>query len=234
MDCHDWLRQGSCGVFSKGIRELVKEPWVRILGELKMSGGLPVPELCRRLGGSYMGMKDQCEALRKMGYIETWRVPRTGVGRPEIMYRLAAKADGLFPEAGCALSLGLLESARQLFGDAAPERMLRHYFLGLRDDWRPRLARAKSLVEKATLLSSLREKIGCFCRCQYDPKSGFRIEEYHHPLLPVFERFPTAVIMEVRMLEELLGTRVVRREVPGGRGGPARVDYEVATLGVRE
>ena len=35
-------------------------------------------------------------------------------------------------------------------------------------------------------------------------------------------------------MEELLGTRIMRREVPGGRGGPARIDYEVATLGVRE
>ncbi len=221
-------------MFSKGIRELVKEPWVKILHELKVSGGLPVPELCRRLGGSYMGMKEHCEALKKKGYVETWRVPRTGVGRPEIMYRLAPRADSLFPDAGRELSLGLLESARQLFGEAAPERLLRHYFTTLRDEWLPRLSRAKSLVEKATLLSAQREKIGCFCRCKYDPKTGFRIEEYHHPLMPVFERYPSAVLMEIRMLEELLGTRVVRREVPGGRAGPARVDYEVATLGVRE
>ena len=37
--------------------------------------------------------------------------------------------------------------------------------------------------------------------------------------------------MELRMMEEMLGTRVLRREVPGGRAGPARVDYEVVTLG---
>jgi hypothetical protein len=37
--------------------------------------------------------------------------------------------------------------------------------------------------------------------------------------------------MELRMIEQLLGTRVVRREVPGGRAGPARIDFEVATLG---
>jgi len=35
-------------------------------------------------------------------------------------------------------------------------------------------------------------------------------------------------------MEELLASRVTRREIPGGRGGPARIDYEVATLGVRE
>lgn len=221
-------------MFRSGFRELVKKQWVAIIDELKLSGGLPVPELRERLGGSYMGIKDQCEALVKLGYLETWRVPRTGVGRPEIMYRLTPRADRLFPDAGTGLSLELLEASRQLFGDTAPERLLLQYFQQLRERWLPRLTKARSLVEKATLLSSLREKEGCFGRCKYDPDRGFRIEQYHHPLEPIFEAYPNARQFEVRMLEELLGTRVVRREIPGGRAGPARVDYEVATLGVRD
>lgn len=220
-------------MFVRGFRDLVKKQWVRIVDELKISGGLPIPELKRRLGGSYMGLKDQCEALRKLGYLETWRMPRTEIGRPEIMYRLTPKADCLFPDAGGEISLSMLEAARHLFGATAPERMLLHHFQTLRDDWRPRLAKAKSLVEKATLLSALREKVGCFSRCKYDPDQGFRIEEFHHPMMPIFEVFPNAIQFEVRIMEELLGTKVVRREIPGGRGGPARVDYEVATLGVR-
>ncbi len=220
-------------MFRAGIRDLVKKQWVGIVEELKLSGGLPVPELRKRLGGSYMGVKDQCEALVKLGYLEKWRVPRAQVGRPEVMYRLTPRAGSLFPEVGAGVSLELLEAARQLFGDTAPERMLVHYFGELRERWRPRLARAKSLVEKATLLSSLREKEGCFGRCKYDASSGFRIEECHHPMDAIFEAYPNAIQFELRMMEELLGARVTRREVAGGRAGPARVIYEVATLGVR-
>jgi predicted ArsR family transcriptional regulator len=221
-------------MFLPGFRDLVKEGWVKILDELKLSGGLPVPELCRRLGGSYMGMKDQCDRLVKLGYLERWRLPRQEVGRPEIMYRLAPKADAIFPQAGVSLSLELLEAARSLFGDTAPERLLMQYFGQLRERWRPKLAKTRSLVERATMLSALREKEGCFGRCKYDPAKGFRIEEYHHPLHPVFAVYPGAITLELRMMEELLGTRIVRREIPGGRGGPARTDYEVATLGVRD
>ncbi|BCX49540.1 transcriptional regulator [Haloferula helveola] len=220
-------------MFARGVRDLVKKQWVRIVDELKLSGGLPVPELQRRLGGSYMGIKDQCEALRKRGYLETWRIPRKGIGRPEIMYRLTEKASCLFPDAGGGLSVALLDAARHLFGDTAPERMLLQHFQKLREDWQPKISKAKSLVEKATLLSALREKEGCFGRCKYDPDQGFRIEEYHHPLQPIFDLYPNAIQFELRMMEELLGSKVIRREVPGGRGGPARVDYEVATLGVR-
>ena len=221
-------------MFLPGFRELVKEGWVKVIDELKISGGLPVSELSRRLGTSYMGMKDQCDRLVKMGYLERWRLPRQEVGRPEIMYRLAAKADAIFPQAGVSITLELLEAARSLFGDTAPERLLLQYFSQLRERWRPKLTKGKSLVERATLLSGLREKEGCFGRCKYDPAKGFRIEEYHHPLQAVFAAYPGAVNLELRMMEELLGTRIVRREIAGGRGGPARIDYEVVTLGVRE
>ncbi|MDB6077327.1 MAG: Transcriptional regulator ArsR family [Akkermansiaceae bacterium] len=221
-------------MFLPGFRDLVKDTWVKVIEELKISGGLPVSDLSRRLETSYMGMKDQCEALLKAGYLERWRLPRKEVGRPEIMYRLGPKADALFPQAGIGLSLELLESSRALFGESAPERLLLQYFGQLRERWRPKLAKAKSMVEKATLLANLREKEGCFGRCKYDPQKGFRIEEYHHPLLPVFEVYPTAIMLELRMMEELLGSKVQRTEVPGGRAGPARVDYEVATLGIRE
>lgn len=219
-------------MFLPGFRELVKEGWVKVIDELKVAGGLPVSELSRRLGTSYMGMKDQCDRLVKMGYLERWRLPRQEVGRPEIMYRLAPKAEALFPQAGVALSLELLDAARTLFGAAAPERLLLQYFQQLREKWRPKLQKGKSLVERATILSGLREKEGCFGRCKYDPTRGFRIEEYHHPLQAIFAVYPGAITLEIRMMEELLGTRVVRKEVAGGRGGPARIDYEVVTLGV--
>lgn len=220
-------------MFLPGFRDLVKPQWVAVIEELKLSGGLSISELSRRLELAYMTVKQHCEDLKKLGYLECTRVPRTQVGRPEIFYRLAAKADALFPQAGVSLTIDLMEAVKVLFGETAPDRLLFQYFQHQQERWRPKLTKAKSLVEKATLLAGLREKEGCFGRCKYDPERGFRIEEYHHPLLAVFEKYPHAIGLELRMLEQLLGTRIVRKEIPGGRGGPARVDFEVLTLGVR-
>jgi hypothetical protein len=49
----------------------------------------------------------------------------------------------------------------------------------------------------------------------------------------IYAKYPNAVRMEVQMLEQLLGTKVVRNEVATGKGRK-RVVYEIATLGVRE
>ena len=220
-------------MFRAGFRDLVKPQWVSTIEELKLSGGLPVSELSRRIEASYMAVKQYCEDLKELGYLERSRIPRTEVGRPEIFYRLTAKADALFPEAGAAFALEILDNLKPIFGDSAPERLLFQYFQQQQEQWLPKLGKAKSLVEKATLLAGLREKSGCFGRCKYDAEKGFRIEEYHHPLQRIFDKYPRAIAMELRMIEQLLGAKVVRREVPGGRAGPSRVDFEVSTLGSR-
>ncbi len=218
-------------MFLPGFKDLAKPQWVATLEELKLAGELPVSELSRRLEVSYMTAKQSCEALKTLGYLDRTRAPRREVGRPEIFYRLTLKADLLFPQAGVEFSLELLEHLQALFGESAPERLMNQYFQQLQARWLPRLAKAKSLLEKASLVTGLREQTGCFARCKYDPEHGLRIEEYHHPLRPVFAKYPRAIGMELRLLEALLGTRVHRREIPGGRHGPARVDYELATLG---
>lgn len=211
--------------------DLIKPQWRSVLEKLKLSGGLPVSELSRELDASYMAVKQHCEELKAIGYLDRSRVPRTAVGRPEIFYSLSAKADALFPQAGLDFTLGLLEELKSLLGESTPDKLLFQHFQNQYDRWQPLLAKAHSLEEKATRLAALREREGCHTRCRNDLENGFRIEEFHNPLQRLFERYPRAVAMELRMIEQLLGTRLTRRELSSGRGGQPRVVFELPALG---
>jgi predicted ArsR family transcriptional regulator len=213
----------------------MRASWAAILEAVKVSDGMPVSDLARELGMSYMGVKQHCLKLTEMGYLEEWRVPREKkeVGRPEKLYRLRPKCEELFPEAGVDLTLAVLEGVKQIYGESAPEKLLFHHFQLLRDQWQPKVRVGKSMVEKATRLAGVRDKSGWFSKCHYDPSTGFRIEEFHSPMAKIYAKYPNAVRMEVQMLEQLLGTKVVRNEVATGKGRK-RVVYEIATLGVRE
>jgi predicted ArsR family transcriptional regulator len=208
-------------------QDLIKPQWRAVLEELKHSGGLPVTDLARQVDASYMAVKQHCEDLKKLGYLDRSRVPRTVVGRPEIFYSLSAKADALFPQAGVSFTLDLLDELKSLLGDNTPDKLFFQHFQKQQEKWQVLFANGQSLPEKATKLAALREKEGCHVRCKVDPENGVSIEEFHNPLQRVFERYPRAVAMEQRMIEQLLGTRVNRRELNGGRNGQPRVIFEV-------
>ena len=209
-------------------QDLIKPQWRAVLEELKCSGGLPITDLARHVDASYMAVKQHCEDLKKLGYLDRSRVPRTVVGRPEIFYSLSAKADALFPQAGVDFTLDLLDELKSLLGENTPDKLFFQHFQKQQEKWQEHFRNGQSLLEKANKLAALRETEGCHVRCKVDPDSGLSIEEFHNPLQRVFERYPRAVAMELRMIEQLLGTRVNRREFSGGRNGQPRVVFEVS------
>lgn len=208
-------------------RDLIKAPWRAVLEALKQAGGMPVSELSRTTGGSYMAVKTHCEDLTKAGYLVRTRLPRTEVGRPEIFYSLAAKADALFPEAGTGFTLELLEELRLMYGENAPEKLLFQYFQKRQETLAKLLVKFADLAARAEKLRALREKEGCASRCECVDGKPVRIVEFHNPLQRIFERYPRAVAMELRMLEQLLGSRITRREIPAGRDTTPHVVFEI-------
>lgn len=217
-------------MFGAGFLDLVKPQWVVTIRELKMAGGLTAAELAYRLGLSYMSAKQYCEDLRRLGYIERSRIPRTEVGRPEIFYRLSTKANQLFPNAATPFTLKMLESARALFGDSAPERLLFVHFQQQQERWQLQLRELPTLRERTAVLTELRRDEGCLTRWIESSSGQLCIQDFHHPLHEIFLRFPRVVVTELRVIEALLGTKVIRSEVRGGKSGPARVDFEIVEV----
>lgn len=199
-------------MFSETIKDLAKPQWLAALGVLKTSDGMAIRELADRLDVSYMAAKQYGEDLTRMGYLQRIRTPRTAVGRPEIAYRVAAKADAIFPDVGMSFSLELLENSRQLFGENAPDRLLYQHFESLHAHWSPLLEPLTHPFEKAGKLATLRRAYGAVSSFIPATDTPARLIEHHHPLNRVFALHPRAVGMDTRLIGDLLGTRVERRE----------------------
>lgn len=209
-------------------QDLIKSKWLLIIGALKRRGGMSVSELCDETKGSYMTVKTHCDELAAAGYLLRTRLPRREVGRPEIFYSLAAKADALFPQAGVDFSLELLNELQQMHGENAPERLLFQHFSKLAAHYEKQLGDLPTSAARAHKFAALRTKQGCASVCEEVAGEPLRIVEYHNPLQRVFERYPRAAMMEQRIIEQALGTRVNRSEIPAGRETMPRVVFEFA------
>jgi predicted ArsR family transcriptional regulator len=216
-------------MFHPAFHDLLKPQWLATLAELKVSGGLAVSELARRLDSSYMTVKQHCEDLTKLGYLKRSRVPRTEIGRPEIFYRLSEKAEGMFPGIPENFTLEMLDQIQRTFGETAPDRLHFQHFLEREEEWKAKLSKGTTLLYKAQLLAKIRSQEGLFIRCLHDAETGAIIlREFHHPLARVFEKHPRAIEMERRAIEGALGVRVSRARGEGMGDAPPYVDFLLA------
>jgi len=151
-----------------------------------------------------MGIKQHCQSLEKKGYLRTWRIPRTTVGRPEKFYLLTDKGQCLFPEKGSTL-LDLLETATQLLGPSGPEKLLYSFYENRRDQLDEVISKKTDTPPLESLLKLLGEE-GYYI--DTDPKKPEKLLIYHHPWQALFEQFPNAQQMELRNLEKLIHTRL--------------------------
>lgn len=193
----------------KLIAEIGKSQRLQILNKLKRTQGLSVKELAGIIGMSYMGIKQHCIDLHKEGYLDTWRRPKP-VGRPEMLYRLTAKAHELFPTTSNELTITLLESAQKLYGAAAPEKLLFNVFQHKLEKYSERL-KGETLAERAKHFAKLRDQDGHMA--EFEEVEGiFRIVEHHSPTLDLLRAYPIVARLEGEMFQKLLKTAVRREE----------------------
>lgn len=214
-------------MMSPVFQNLLKPQWRSVIETLRLHGGMPVTDIARHTNGHYMTVKAHCERLFKAGYLVRSRLPRTEVGRPEIFYSLSAKADALFPQAGAEFTLELLEEIRQMHGENAPDKLLYQYFAKLAARLEKAMESRKTPEARARRLAQLRVEAGHACRFEKEDGQPARLIETHNPLGRILERHPHAVAFEHRMIERLVGTKVVRHEIPGGRETTPRVVFEI-------
>ncbi|MEX2579418.1 MAG: hypothetical protein WD342_10200 [Verrucomicrobiales bacterium] len=209
--------------YLKILRNISKPHWFDIIELIKCSQGMSVGELAEALDMSYMGIKKHCLAMQKLGYLDTWRRPKD-VGRPEKLYRVTEKLGPLFPPIGNDVSLAILEAATQLEPNAA-EKLLFTFFRGQTEKIGGSVT-GDSVQERAEKLAAARSGLGYFSHCVYTEEEGLRIDEYHNPLQPLFDKYPTLERMEAQMFERLLGARVDRQVTKAS--GLARYRFDLS------
>ena len=80
-------------------------------------------ELASRLGVSAMAVRQHLYELQDEQLVN-YREESRAMGRPAKLWQLTPAADRFFPEGNAELTLGLIQSAIEAFGEAGLERLL--------------------------------------------------------------------------------------------------------------
>lgn len=191
--------------------KISNSPKYLILKEIKRSQGLSVSELCRRIGLSYMGVKQHCVAMEKEGYLDTWRRPK-GMGRPEKAYRLTPYAQEFFPTEYSSFTCEILDSVQQVYGPNAADKILFNIY---KNEGSKLASKVKGTTteERARELAVLREEEGYMSEYYFDKETGqHQITDFNCPILVCVERYPIIRDLERQMIEKIMGIKTSRDE----------------------
>ena len=129
---------------------------------LKTEGPIDSAQLAQRLGLTAMAVRQHLYALQRERLVTAEERP-VPIGRPAKFWRLTREADHLFPEAYAELSVALIDSVKDAFGDEGLDRVLTSRCARQKSDYAKRIRPRDSLAKKLQELAKVRTEEGYHC-----------------------------------------------------------------------
>lgn len=174
---------------------------------LKTEGPIDSAQLAQRLGLTAMAVRQHLYALQREGLVTSEERP-VPIGRPAKFWRLTREADHLFPEAYAELSVALIDSVKDAFGQEGLERVLTSRCARQRVDYKKRIKSQDSLDRKLAELAKVRTEEGYMAEVRREGDGSFLLVENHCPICAAANACQGFCSTELDLFRSVLGTGV--------------------------
>src|SRR5450830_848549 len=184
----------------------------RILLRLKTKGPAATATLARELQLTPEAARLQVQKLLSDALIAGVQEAAAGAGRPKQNWQLSAAGHARFPDSHAYLTIQLIGSIRQLFGEEGLERLIAQREGEMRSDYLHACQSQNSIPRKLEKLAGLRAAEGYMARVEKQGKDWLLIED-HCPICAAAQSCQGFCRSELQLFQEVLGDQVtVTRE----------------------
>lgn len=194
---------------------------------LKTEGPIDSAQLATQLGLTAMAVRQHLYALQREGLV-TFEERPVPIGRPVKLWRLTPAADSLFPEAYAELSVALIDSVRDAFGQAGLERVLTSRCAQQRRDYSKRIRPADSLEKKLKELARIRTEEGYMAEVRKESKGSYLLVENHCPICAAANACQGFCSTELDLFRSVLGPGVTVERAEHIVKGDQRCVYKIS------
>jgi len=174
---------------------------------LKTEGPIDSAQLAERLGLTAMAVRQHLYALQREGLVTAEERP-VPIGRPAKFWRLTREADSLFPEAYAELSVALIDSVKDAFGEEGLERVLTSRCARQRMDYAKRIPPRASLERKLQELAKVRSEEGYMAEIRKEGEGSYLLVENHCPICAAANACQGFCSTELDLFRSVLGPGV--------------------------
>jgi predicted ArsR family transcriptional regulator len=193
---------------------------------LKTEGPIDTAQLAERLGLTAMAVRQHLYVLQREGLVTAEERP-VPIGRPAKFWRLTREADHLFPEAYAELSVALIDSVKDAFGEEGLERVLTSRCARQRMDYTRRIPPHASLERKLQELAKVRSEEGYMAEIRREDDGGFLLVENHCPICAAANACQGFCSTELDLFRSVLGPGVTVERAEHIIKGDQRCVYRV-------
>jgi predicted ArsR family transcriptional regulator len=198
----------------------------RILFHLKTRGPQVAADVGARLEMTPAGARQHLLKLEAAGLVES-EDQREGRGRPRKYWRLTQRGHQRFPDRHSDLTLDLLQSMRDVFGDDGRERLIEHRERAIVANYRKCVGTQGSLRQKLTALAQIRSREGYMASVAKDARDSFLLVENHCPICAAATACQGLCRSELAVFRAVLGTDVTVERIDHILAGARRCAYRI-------
>ncbi|AKC71575.1 transcriptional regulator [Pandoraea oxalativorans] len=200
----------------------------RVLHWLKTQGPASTAEVASGLGITAEAARQQVQKLVADGLLAGETMPSRGAGRPRQAWALTEAGHSRFPDAHSTLTIQLIGSIRQLFGEDGLDRLITQRAAETRTSYKKAIDPLPDLPARMEKLAEIRSAEGYMARVERDGDDWLLIED-HCPICAAAKTCQGFCRTELELFQELIGKRgTVSRETHILAGGQ-RCTYRVKT-----
>jgi predicted ArsR family transcriptional regulator len=202
----------------------------RVLFELKMRGPQTAGDLAQRLGVTAMAVRQHLSALES-DQLVSYQDERRRVGRPARVWRLCPRASGRFPDSHADLTVDLIETLREVYGEEGLDRLVDVRTQRQLEAYRRELPDAEApLEERLVALVRLREREGYMPEWRRE-RDGFLFIENHCPICAAASSCQRFCRDELDLFRSVLGGDVRVERTEHILDGARRCAYRILPAG---
>ncbi len=176
----------------------------RILLRLKTRGPASTATLAQELAMTAEAARLQVQKLLAEELISGVQEAAAGAGRPRQNWELSAAGHARFPDTHAYLTIQLIGSIRQLFGEEGLDRLISQREGEMRKDYLKACSGLASIPGKLDKLAALRAAEGYMARVERDGKDWLFIED-HCPICAAATSCQGFCRSELQLFREVIG-----------------------------
>jgi len=202
----------------------------RILFRLKTRGPQMAADMAARLDMTVAGARQHLVKLEAAGLVESEDLVE-GRGRPRKYWRLTPQGHARFPDRHSDLTLDLLRSMRDVFGDDGLENLIQHRERASVADYRKVVGTQGSLRQKLSALARIRSSEGYMASVAKESRHSFLFVEDHCPICAAAAACQGLCRSELAIFRAVLGDDVTVERIDHILAGARRCAYRIEQRG---